>query len=145
MLDKVTSMSIRTYSELIAIPTFEERFKYLSLDGSVGEYTFGGRRELNQMLYRTDEWKIARRDTIIRDNGCDLGMIDYEILGTIVVHHMNPITIEDIINRNPKIFDLEYLISTAVMTHKAIHYSDENLLPKGIIERTANDMCPWRH
>lgn len=140
-------MSIRTYSELIQIPTFEERFKYLSLDGIVGEYTFGGRRELNQILYRMDEWKLARRNTIIRDNGCDLGMNDeaYEIFGIIVVHHMNPITVEDILNKNPAVFDLEYLISSAEMTHKAIHYSDERLLPKGPVERSKNDTCPWRH
>lgn len=138
-------MSIKTYSELITLPTFEERFNYLKLGGTVGESTFGFDRYLNQNLYKSQEWKSVRNKVIIRDNGCDLACEGYEIYGKVLIHHINPITVEDIINRNPIIFDLENLITTVHNTHNAIHYGDENLLIKGPIERTKNDTIPWKH
>lgn len=136
---------IRTYSELITLDTFEERFRYLKLDGVVGRETFGYDRYLNQILYNSPEWKRCRRGIIIRDNGCDLGCEGYDIHGQILIHHLNPITVEDVLNRNPIVFDPENLISTTHNTHNAIHYSDENLLITGPIERSKNDTCPWRH
>lgn len=139
------SMMIRTYSELILLPTFEERFEYLRLCGSVGYETFGHDRYLNQMLYGSPEWKRCRRDIIIRDNGCDLGCEGFEIFGKILVHHINPITVEDVLNRNPIVFDPENLISTTHNTHNAIHYGDIDLLTIRPIERTKNDTCPWKH
>lgn len=138
-------MSIKTYSELITLPTYEERFNYLKLEGVVGEMTFGFDRYLNQKLYTSQEWKTVRNQVIVRDNGCDLACEGYEIYGRILIHHINPITVEDVINRNPIIFDLENLITTVHNTHNAIHYGDENLLIKGPIERTKNDTIPWRH
>lgn len=129
---------------MIKIKTFEERFKYLSLSGIVGDTTFGGHRYLNQMLYQTDKWKSARREVILRDNGCDLAHKDYPINSSIYIHHINPISIEDILKEHPCVFDLENLISTTFKTHNAIHYGSENLLPKGLIIRTKNDTCPWR-
>ena len=145
MQGKVNQMSIKTYSELITLPTYEERFNYLKLEGVVGEMTFGFDRYLNQKLYTSQEWKTVRNQVIVRDNGCDLACEGYEIYGKILIHHINPITVEDIINRNPIIFDLENLISTTHNTHNAIHYGDENLLIKEPIERTKNDTIPWRH
>ena len=136
---------IRTYSELIKFPTFEERFEYLSLDGSVGQATFGYDRYLNQILYNSPEWKHFRRDIIIRDNGCDLACEGYEIRGRIIIHHINTISIEDIVNRNPMVFDPENVITTTHNTHNAIHYGDKELLVTGPIERSANDTCPWKH
>lgn len=137
-------MNIKSYSELIMIPTFVERFEYLKLDGTIGIDTFGHDRWLNQVLYRSPEWKRFRNRIIIRDNGCDLGIEGREIQGKIIIHHLNPLTIEDVINRSPKIFDEENVISTMLMTHNAIHYGDEELLMKDPIIRTANDTCPWR-
>ena len=134
----------RTYSELIAIPTYLERFRYLKLSGQVGADTFGHDRYLNQVLYKSPECRRFRRDIIIRDNGCDLACDDYEIHGKIIIHHIDPITIDDVLNRNPKIFDPENVICVAMMTHNAIHYGDENLLMTGPIERLPNDTCPWR-
>lgn len=145
MQGKVNQMSIKIYSELITLPTYEERFNYLKLEGVVGEMTFGFDRYLNQKLYTSQEWKTVRNQVIVRDNGCDLACEGYEIYGKILIHHINPITVEDIINRNPIIFDLENLITTVHNTHNAIHYGDENLLIKGPIERTKNDTIPWRH
>ena len=145
MQGKVNQMSIKTYSELITLPTYEERFNYLKLEGVVGEMTFGFDRYLNKKLYTSQEWKTVRNQVIVRDNGCDLACEGYEIYGKILIHHINPITVEDVINRNPIIFDLENLISTTHNTHNAIHYGDENLLIKGPIERTKNDTIPWRH
>ena len=143
------SMSIdhlRSYSELITIPSYIERFNYLKLGGRVGADTFGFDRHLNQMVYQRDpRWKKARDTVIIRDNGCDLGVEGYEIYGKITVHHMNVVTMEDILNDREWIFDPEFLICTTHITHNAIHYGDENLLVKAPIERTPNDMCPWRH
>ena len=140
----VIQMSIRCYSELIALPTFKERFEYLKLSGKVGMDTFGHDRYLNQILYRSPEWKRFRNRIIIRDNGCDLGVEGRDIVGKIIIHHINPITVEDVLNRNPMIFDEENVISTQHITHNAIHYGDEDLLMKDPIERTANDTCPWK-
>ena len=136
---------IRTYSELIQLPTFEERFEYLRLDGSVGQATFGYDRYLNQILYNSPEWKRFRRDIIIRDNGCDLACEGYEIRGRIIIHHINTISIEDIVNRNPMVFDPENVITTTHNTHNAIHYGDKELLVTVPIERIANDTCLWKH
>lgn len=135
---------MKSYSELIRIPSFEERFQYLRINGIVGEETFGCDRYLNQIFYKSEEWKRIRRRVIIRDNGCDLAWDEYEIKGIIVIHHINPITKEDILNRSSKLFDLENLICTSVNTHKAIHYGNEEMLPKKIVERTMNDTCPWK-
>ena len=136
--------SIRTYSELITIPTFEERFEYLKLNGSVGLETFGRDRYLNQILYNSPEWRRFRPEIIVRDNGCDLACEGYEIFGKILIHHINPITAQDILNRNSKVFDPENVITTVHNTHNAIHYGDENLLITAPIERSRNDTCPWR-
>lgn len=138
-------MSIKRYSELITLPTFEERFKYLQLKGSVGRDTFGFDRYLNQLFYqRNPKWKSAREFVILRDNGCDLGVEGREIHGRILVHHMNPITLKDLEEESDFLLDPEYLISTVHNTHNAIHYGDENLLILNPIERKPNDTCPWR-
>lgn len=137
-------MSIRTYSELITLHTFEERYRYLRLGGRVGEETFGFDRYLNQMFYTSKEWQEIRDYVIVRDNGCDLAMEDREIYGRILVHHMNPVRAEDILNRTKYLLDPEYLISTIKQTHDAIHYGDESLLMLNPIERRKNDTCPWR-
>lgn len=146
MLGMVIRMntSIKTYSECIALPTFIDRFNYLKLGGSVGVETFGFDRYLNQTLYRSYEWKRFRRDMIIRDMGCDLVCEDREIIGKIILHHINPLTLDDVINRDPKIFDPENVICVSLDTHNAIHYGDADLLFTGIVERTKNDTCPWR-
>lgn len=137
--------NIKTYSELVTFPTFEERFKYLQLsDGRVGDDTFGYDRYLNQQFYKTREWRNLRDSLIVRDNGCDLGVDGYEIYGRIIIHHLNPISKNDILYRTDFLTNPEYLICTTHNTHNAIHYGDENLLAKGPIERTANDTCPWR-
>lgn len=149
-------MSIKTYSELITIPSFEERFRYLQLDGQVGKETFGYDRYLNQVLYNSQEWRRFRHEIIIRDNACDLAHEDHEIPSwrdenglihgpKILIHHINPITVDDVVNRRSIVFDPENTITTILSTHNAIHYGDENLLPKAPIERSKNDMCPWRH
>lgn len=142
----VYSNKIRTYSELILLPTFEERFEYLRLDGKVGEETFGFDRYLNQKFYKTDKEYLAARDfVIVRDMGCDLGIEDREIHGErIIVHHMNPITADDIVNRSEFLLNPEYMISTVLNTHNAIHYGDESLLVTVPPERTPYDTCPWR-
>lgn len=137
-------MSIKTYSELITFPTFEERFRYLQLSGTVGESTFGFDRYLNQVFYRSQKWKDIRDFVIIRDCGCDLGVEGYEIYGRILIHHMNPITIKDIERESEFLLDPEYLITTVHNTHNAIHYGDESLLVTAPVERTKNDTCPWR-
>lgn len=144
IVGRVIRVSIRTYSELITLATFEDRFEYLRLDGEVGKETFGFDRYLNQRFYKDPEWLSARDRVIIRDKGCDLGIEDREIHTRVVIHHMNPITMEDILNRNPDIFNPEFLITTTHATHNAIHYGDENLLIKGPIERKKNDTCPWK-
>lgn len=142
----MSRMIIRTYSELITLPTFEERFKYLELGGRVGEETFGFDRYLNQAFYKSDEWLAVRDQVIIRDCGCDLGMPDREIPNgvRILVHHMNPISMSDLINRSKYLLDPEYLITTIKNTHDAIHYGDESLLIQGPVVRSRNDTCPWR-
>lgn len=127
------------------VPTFIERFEYLNLSGRVGEVTFGGKRYLNQILYTTDRWKAIRRKIIIRDNGCDLGILDRELFSRITVHHMNPITIDDVLSGNPKVFDPENLITSSDNTHKAIHYGNESLLIKEPTIRHEYDTCPWKH
>ena len=138
------SMKNKSYSELIRLPTYLDRFRYLQINGAVGAETFGYDRYLNQILYRTGEWKRFRRDIILRDNGCDLACDDYEIFGRILVHHINPITVDDVLNRDPKIFDPNNVITTTLDTHNAIHYGDERLLVMDPIVRTKNDTCPWR-
>ena len=138
-------MSIRTYSELITIPTFEERFEYLQLKGSVGKDTFGYDRYLNQVLYRSPEWKRLRNQIIIRDCGCDLACDGYDVYGKVLIHHLNPITVEDVLARSRKVFDPDNLVCVSHNTHNAIHYGDVDLLVTGPIIRTKNDTCPWRH
>lgn len=145
MLVMVKRMMIKSYNELILLPTFEERFEYLRIKGFVGETTFGSRRMLNQILYKTPEWREVRNKVILRDNACDLGIEGRDIIGKLLVHHINPITVDDIIERNPIVFDLNNLISTSHITHEAIHYGDSDLLIKDPIERSINDTCPWRH
>ena len=136
--------NIKTYSELITLPTFEERFRYLKLNGSVGRETFGFDRYLNQVFYNSKRWKAARDYVIVRDNGCDLAMEGHDICGKIYIHHMNPVTLDDIIHESEFLIDPEYLISTILNTHNAIHYGDESLLITTPIERSKNDTCPWR-
>ena len=137
-------MSIRTYSELIEIPTFEERYEYLKLTGKVGEETFGFDRYLNQVFYRSKEWRDIRDYVINRDNGCDLAMEGHEIFERVLIHHMNPIRKEDILRRSDFLLNPEYLITTVKLTHDAIHYGDKDLLMIAPVERTKNDTCPWR-
>ena len=137
--------NIRTYSELSKLKTFRERYEYLKLDGTVGEETFGFDRYINQIFYKSEEWKRIRNYVIIRDNGCDLGIPDRKIVDSVIlVHHMNPITKEDIINKNEILLDPEYLITTIKPTHDAIHYGDESLLAEDLIVRSKNDTCPWK-
>lgn len=137
-------MMIKTYSELIAFPTYEERFRYLQLKGAVGKDTFGYDRYLNQILYNSQEWKRFRDKIIIRDNGCDLACEGYDIHGRILVHHINPIRVDDVVNRNPIVFDPENVVCVTHNTHNAIHYGDESLLILAPVERTKNDTCPWK-
>lgn len=134
----------KCYSELIRLTTFIERYRYLKLDGMVGEDTFGFRRWLNQVLYTSQEWKSFRREINRRDNGCDLGMSGFEIYGPAIIHHINPITYEDVLHRRDCLLDPENVILTQLGTHNAIHYGDESLLNIAPVERTQNDTCPWR-
>lgn len=137
--------NIRTYSELSKLKTFRERYEYLKLDGTVGKETFGFDRYINQMFYKSEEWKRIRNYVITRDNGCDLGIPDRKIIDSVIlVHHMNPITKEDIINKNEILLDPEYLITTIKPTHDAIHYGDESLLAEDLVIRSKNDTCPWK-
>lgn len=136
--------TIRTYSELITLPTFEERFQYLKLKGQVGEDTFGYDRYLNQKFYKSAAWLRVRDEVIIRDLGCDLGVEGYDIKERILIHHMNPITKYDIINQTDMLLNPEYLICTTKNTHDAIHYGNEDTLIKLPTMRTKNDTCPWR-
>lgn len=136
---------MRTYTELQKLRTFEERFEYLKLNGVVGDRTFGGNRWMNQIFYQQiPEWKEARRKVIVRDLGCELGLADYPIRGRIIVHHMNPISKEDISERSEIVLDPEYLICVSQLTHDAIHYGDADLLPKKYEERKPGDTCPWK-
>lgn len=141
----VILMTIRTYSELIKLKTLEERYQYLKIGGAIGEETFGFDRWLNQQLYKRSEWLSVRDKVIIRDMGCDLGVEGYEIYGKIYVHHMNPITKEDILYHFEDVINPEYLITVSMRTHNAIHYGNAELLPQDLVIRTKNDTCPWRH
>lgn len=135
---------IKTYSELIQFETFKDRFNYLKLGGSVGDSTFGFDRYLNQQFYKLKEWQLARAYVIVRDFGCDLGIHGLEIVGNIIVHHMNPVTIDDVKNRRPILLDPEFLISTRHITHNAIHYGDESILiSETPIERRPDDTKLW--
>lgn len=135
---------IRTYSELIKHKSFNERFRYLKLDGSVGEDTFGFDRYLNQMFYKSEEWKRIRRNVIIRDNGCDLGILGKEVQEKILIHHMNPITPSDILDRTDFLINPEYLITVSFKTHNALHYGSETTLEDELVERKPFDTCPWK-
>lgn len=142
----VKTMKIRTYEELSKLKTFEERYEYLKLDGVVGEETFGFDRYLNQQFYKYDpDWKKVRDEVIFRDNGCDLGIEGREINGPIMVHHMNPITKDDILNRSEYLLNPNYLITTIKSTHDAIHYGSSDLLMKDPVVRSKNDTCLWRN
>ena len=134
----------RSFSELSKLKTFEERYFYLQLKGNVGESTFGFDRYLNQMLYKSGRWRKSRSEVIIRDNGCDLGIEDREIQDKIIIHHMNPITAQDVELCRSHVFNPEFLVCTTDRTHNAIHYGDASLLPRLPIERRAGDTCPWR-
>lgn len=136
--------TIKTYSELITLPTFEERFAYLQLKGEVGKDTFGFDRYLNQKFYRSVEWKRIRDQVIIRDNGCDLGIEDRIIYGKVLIHHMNPITELDIRYATDRLLNPEYLICVTHTTHNAIHYGDEELIVKAPVVRRKYDTCPWK-
>ena len=138
-------MANRRYSELVLLPTFEERYRYLRVPGFVGQETFGFDRYMNQFFYRSPEWKQVRDMVIVRDLGCDLGIEGREIYDKVIIHHMNPILPKDIRSRNEMILDPEYLITTSNRTHQAIHYGDESLLITLPKPRTKNDTCPWRH
>lgn len=135
---------MRTYQELISLPTFLDRYDYLRIGGHVGEATFGFDRWLNQKLYRSHEWKRVRREVILRDDACDLAYPGFELYDHVLVHHMNPITVEDIIHRLDFVLNPDYLVTVSYETHRAIHYGDEGLLPLEPIERRPNDTCPWR-
>ena len=138
-------MNKRSYSELIKIPSYIERYRYLKLGGKTGEITFGNERFLNQLLYKSPEWKSLRRKIIIRDRGNDMGLDGFPISGQILVHHINPITVKDIYDRADKVFDEDNLISVAMITHNAIHYGSEDLLVVDeLIERRPNDTIFWR-
>lgn len=137
-------MLTKSYSELSRLSTFEERYQYLKLHGVVGEDTFGYNRVFNQYFYHSPEWRRTRREVILRDNGCDLGLSGYDINGRIYVHHINPVTLEDVETLSDRLFDPENLICVSFDTHNAIHYGDERGLPKSPIERVPGDTCPWR-
>ena len=135
---------ILTYSELVKLPTFEERYDYLKLNGRIGEDTFGYTRYLNQIFYKSKEWKEIRNRVILRDNGCDLGVEGYEIPGRVYIHHINPITERDILDRTEYLLSPEYLICVSYETHNAIHYG--SLVPRepDVIVRRPYDTCPWK-
>lgn len=138
-------MSIKTYSELITFKTYEERYRYLRIGGEIGKETFGFDRYLNQRFYSSTEWKKFKRDIVIRDLGCDLGIEDRVITGIIILHHIMPIDVDDILNRRIEVLlNPENVICTSLNTHNAIHYGDESLLITAPIERSRNDTCPWR-
>lgn len=138
-------MKILTYEELSRLNSFEERFEYLKLSGKIGSETFGFDRIFNQRFYNSTEWKRIRDHVIIRDNGCDLGVEGHDIFGRIIIHHMNPISMEDLAERSRFLLDPDFLICVSQDTHNAIHYSDKNLIVSGSTGRSKNDTCPWRH
>lgn len=133
-----------TYSELVSLPTFEERFEYLKLSGSVGEFTFGSHRWLNQYFYHTKEWLDFKSRMIIRDNACDLAFPGRDIFKSITLHHLNPITKDDVIRRSPNLLSPENVVCVSDLTHKAIHYSNESILIRDPVSRLPNDTCPWK-
>ena len=135
---------MRTYTELCKRSTFMDRFEYLKLNGMIGEDTFGFDRYLNQIFYRSSEWRKVRNFVIVRDNGNDLGLPGFAIGGKILIHHMNPINVHDVLQRNEDILNPEYLICVSQLTHQAIHYGNIDLLPAEPVERTPNDTCPWK-
>lgn len=135
---------MRTYGELIQIPTFKERFEYLKLVGEVGKDTFGFDRYLNQNFYKSPIWRRIRNEVILRDNGCDLAHPDFSIAGKIIIHHMNPVDTDDVIYQREILLNPEYLVCVGHLTHNAIHYGDMELHPSDPIERKPNDTCPWR-
>lgn len=137
-------MVLRRYSELKRLKTFEERYEYLRIGGLVGESTFGFERYLNQALYTSQKWRQLRSQIIIRDNGCDLGIEGRDIFDKIIIHHMNPLTREQIQDPDDSMFDPEYLICVSHNTHNAIHYGDASLLSKEYVPRRPNDTCPWK-
>lgn len=143
-MEKWTMSNLRTYKELQQLQTFDERFAYLQLRGHIGKETFGYDRYLNQQFYRSKEWKDVRRIVILRDHGCDLGIMDRLITGRIYIHHMNPITRDDLINGSDLVLNPNYLICVSSMTHEAIHYGDKDLLISDYVERSPYDTCPWR-
>ena len=134
----------KSYQELMRIQSFEDRFDYLKLHGTVGQETFGFDRYMNQSLYNSPEWKSVRRKVIIRDHGCDLAVKGMEIFGVIVVHHINPLTVEDLFDRSDRILNMDNLISTSPNTHKAIHFGDKSLLATPMVIRTKGDTTPWK-
>lgn len=136
---------IKTYSKVMRFKRFEDRFNYLKLGGSVGDFTFNGHRILNQLLYQSKDWKRIRREAIIRDGGCDLADPDREIFDFVVVHHINPITIDDILERRSSVFDLENLICCSKKTHNDLHYGKTSRVPEVVLQRKRNDTCPWRN
>lgn len=135
---------MKTYTELVTLPTFDERLRYLSTASKVGQATFGDDRQLNQILYHNSEWKRIRKYVISRDRGCDMGLEDFPILDRIYIHHIDPITPEDILNRTRKVLDLDNLICVSFDTHQLIHYGVQNLRSNTPMERTKNDTCPWK-
>lgn len=143
-MELMKNMKIKTYLELIMIPTFEERFEYLKIGGRIGEQTFGSDRYYNQRFYRSSEWKRVRNEIILRDNGCDLGCPDRPIPGKIIIHHLNPIIIDDIDLGSEYLLNPDYLICVSHNTHNALHYGDKSLLPKDPVERRPYDTCPWK-
>lgn len=144
MMKRTTKMNTKSFEELIKINNFMDRLEYLSLKGKAFEETFGSHRYINQRLYKSDIWKRVKRDIILRDNGCDLSHPDCPIYGSILIHHINPITLEDIINNSQKVFDPNNLICVTHRTHNAIHYGYDYWSFSGPVMRTKNDQCPWR-
>lgn len=138
-------MKNRSYKELSRLHTFKQRYDYLKLGGIVGESTFGFTRHVNQAFYHSSDWRDVRDQVILRDDGCDLGVPGYQIHGVIVVHHINPITLNEMLGGDPKLIDLNNLICTSHRTHEAIHFSNESLLPKPFVERRPGDMIPWKN
>lgn len=136
-------MTRRSYSEAIQYTTFQKRFDYLKLDGIVAHSTFGGRRYLNQAFYQSSEWQRIRREVILRDEGCDLGLPDFPVFGRVLIHHINPITPEDILRRSNVVFDMDNLITVSFETHNALHYGDYSLVSKDVVERKPFDTVPW--
>lgn len=136
--------NIKTYSEMISFSSWDERFNYLKLDGAVGHDTFGSERFLNQVFYSSKEWASIRNQIIIRDLGCDLGITGFDIFGKILIHHMNPITVSDIVNRSKYLLDPEYLVCVSHDTHNAIHFGTDKSVSNIFVERYPNDMCPWK-